>query len=115
MGLRTDIRTILIVGELRGSSTAIGVRVVDFAAELALNNISLSNTRCFIAGFGWIGLIFLFERDGFDVPVTGLGSTNHTMSIEYCAGFSSASILETCQKHEPFSRKSSTILTGIGT
>ena len=57
-------------------------------------------TSAFIAGFGWIGLIFLFERDGFDVPVMDLGSTNHTVSIEYCAGFSSTSILETCHKHE---------------
>ena len=30
----------------------------------------------------------------------GLGSTNHTPSIEYCAGFSSTSILETCHKLE---------------
>ena len=30
----------------------------------------------------------------------GLGSTNHTVSIEYCAGFSSTSILERCHKHE---------------
>ena len=73
MGLRTDIRTALIVSELRGSSAAIGIRVVVSAAELALNNISLCNTRCFIAGFDLIGLIFLFERDGFDVPVMGFG------------------------------------------
>ena len=78
----------------------IGIRMVVFAVELAPNNISLCNTRCFIAGFGWIGLIFLFERDGFDVPVMGLSTTNHTVSIEYCAGFSSTSILETCHKHE---------------
>ena len=45
-------------------------------------------------------LIFLLERDGFDVPVMGLGSTNHTLSIEYRAGFSSTSILKTCHKHE---------------
>ena len=70
------------------------------SGELALNNISLCSTRCFIAGFGWIGLIFLFERDGFDVPLVGLGITNHTVSIEYSAGFSSTSILETCHKHE---------------
>ena len=94
MGHRTSKGTVLIVGELRGSSTIV------FAAELALNNISLCNTRCFIAGFRWIGLILLFERDGFDVPVMGLGNTNHTVSIEYCVGFSSTSILETCHKHE---------------
>ena len=45
MGLRTDIGTVLIVGELRDSSTAIGIRMVVLAAEMALNNISLCNTR----------------------------------------------------------------------
>ena len=100
MGLKSDIGTVLIVCELRGSSAAIGIRMVVFAAELALNNISHCNTKCFIAGSGWIGLIFLFERDGFDVPVMGLISINYTVSIEYCAGFSSTSILETCHKHE---------------
>ena len=82
MGLRTEIRTVLTVGEVRGSSTAISIRMIVFAAKLALNHISPCNRRCFIAGFGWIGLIFLFERDGFDVPEMGLGSTNHTQSIE---------------------------------
>ena len=100
MGLRTDIRTVLIVSELRGSSTAIGIRVVVFAAELALNNISLCNTRCFNAGFGWIGLIFLSERDGFDVPMMGLGSTNHSPPIGYRAGSRSSSILETYHEQE---------------
>ena len=85
MGHQTDIRAVLIVRELRGSSTAIGIRVVVFAAELAYNNISLWNTRCIIAGFGWISLIFLFERDGFDVPMINLGSINHSPSIGYCA------------------------------
>ena len=91
---------VLTVGELRGSSMAIGIRIIVFAAELALNKISLCSTRCFIAGFGLIGLIFLFERDGFDVPEVDLGSTNHTVSVEYCAGSRSSSILETCHKHE---------------
>ena len=58
MGLRTDIRLVLIVGDLRGSRTAIGIRMIIFAAELALKNITLCNTRCFIAGFGRIGLGF---------------------------------------------------------
>ena len=84
MGLRTDIRTVLIVSELRGSSTAIGIRVAVFAAELAYNKISLCNTRCFIAEFGWIGLICLFERDGFDVPMMGFGSTNPTIDRISC-------------------------------
>ena len=100
MGLRTDIRTVLIVSKLRGSSTAIGIRMIVFAAELALNNISLCYTRCFIAEFGWIGLIFLIEGDGFDFPVMGLGSTNHTVSVEYCAGSESSIILEIYHKHE---------------
>ena len=100
MGLRTEIRAVLIVGELRGSRTTIGINMIVFAAELALNNISLCGTRCFIAGFAWIGLIFLFERDGFDVPKMGLGSTSHIVFVEYCAGFCSTSILETCHKHE---------------
>ena len=74
--------------------------MIVFAAELTLNNISLCNTRCFLVGFCWIGLIFLFEGDGCDGPEMGLGSTNHIVSIEYCAGFSSMSILETCHEHE---------------
>ena len=112
MDLRTDIRTVLIVRELRGSSTAIGIRVVVSAAELAYMNISLWNTRCFIAGFGWIGLIFLFERDGIDVPMMGLGTTNLSPTIGYRAGSRSSSILETCHEHES---KSSTVVTEIGT
>ena len=35
MGLRTDVGTVLIVRELRGSSTAIGIRTIVYAAELA--------------------------------------------------------------------------------
>ena len=35
MGLRTDIRTVLIVRELGGSGTAIGVRVIVLTTELA--------------------------------------------------------------------------------
>ena len=97
MGLQTDIRTVLIVSELQ---SAIGISVVVFAAELAYNNISLWNTRCFIAGFGWIGLIFLFERDGYDESMMGLGSTNHSLSIGYRAGSRSSSILETRTEHE---------------
>ena len=100
MGLRIDIRTVLIVRELRGSSMAIGIRVVVFTAELANSNISRCSTRCFIAGFGWIRMIFLFERDGFDVPMMGLGSTNHSPSIRYRAGSRSSSILEICHEHE---------------
>ena len=48
-------------------------------------------------GLVWV---FLLERCGFDVSVMGLESTNHTVSVEYCAGFRSSSILETCHKHE---------------
>ena len=33
MGLRTDIRPVLIVGELRGSSTTIGIRMIVSAAK----------------------------------------------------------------------------------
>ena len=100
MGLRSKIQTVLIVGELRGSNTALGIRMSVFAAELALNLISCCSNRCFVAGFDWIGLIFLFESDGLDVPEMGLRSTSHIVFVEYCAGFSSTSILETCHKHE---------------
>ena len=45
-------------------------------------------------------MIFLFERDGFDVPLMGLGSINHSQSIGCRAGSRSSSILETCHEHE---------------
>ena len=81
MGLRTDIGTVLIVCEIWGSSTALGVRVIVFAAECARNPSDYCSTRCFTGGFVWIGLFFLFERYNLGVPERSLGIPCHSVFV----------------------------------
>ena len=82
MGLRIDIETALIACELRGSRTVVGINMIIFAAELALNHISLCSKRCFFAGFDSTGLVFLFGRDGLNALEMGLGSISHIVFVE---------------------------------
>ena len=86
-GLRIDIRTVLIVCEVRGSSTALGIRMIVFAAKCALTPSDCwSSITCFTGGFDWIGLIFLFERYNLGVPEMSFGIPSNSVFVAYWTG-----------------------------
>ena len=92
MGLRLSV---LIVCELRGSSTAISINVIIFAAECARTPRDCWSIGSFIGVLGWIGLVFLFKRY-LGCTEVSFGIPSNSIHLEYWAGFSFTSILETC-------------------